>query len=73
MVRQALRRANGKGMVAIGGVGAAGVKEVLDWLWDVGLQDPYPILYEFIHLEAVDAGIMAMVAGFWIWLARRAK
>ena len=56
--------------LAMGG-GAAGVKEVLDWLWGVGLKYDYPILYEGLHLGPVDAGIMAIIAGFFVWVGRK--
>ena len=63
---------NGIGSAAGLGVGASGTKEVLDWLWEIiRYEDRY--LYEFIHLTAVDAGIMAMITSFFVWIGGRRK
>ena len=72
-ITQENQRAAGKKEAAnplILGVGAAGLKEILDWLWDVGIESSHPILYEFLHLEPVDAGIMAIIAGFFVWVGK---
>ncbi len=62
----------GIGSAAGLGVGASGTKEVLDWLWEIiRYEDRY--LYEFIHLTAVDAGIMAMITSFFVWIGGRRK
>ena len=66
---QAARNGGGKAVTA--GIGVSGAKEVLDWLWEVGLQVSYPILYEFIHLQFVDAAIMAGMVTAGAWLAGR--
>lgn len=52
------------------GVAASGTKEVLDWLWEI-MRPKFPYLYDFIHLDAIDAGIMAMITGFFVWLGGR--
>ena len=52
------------------GVAASGTKEVFDWLWEV-MKPNAPYLYDFLHLDGVDAGIMAMISAFFVWLGGR--
>jgi hypothetical protein len=54
------------------GVAASGTKEVLDWLWEI-IRYEDPFLYDFIHLDAIDAGIMAMITSFFVWIGGRKK
>ena len=54
------------------GVAASGTKEVLDWLWGI-MQPKFPYLYDFLHLDAVDAGIMAMITSFFVWIGGRKR
>ena len=54
------------------GVAASGTKEVLDWLWEI-MQPKFPFLYDFLHLDPIDAGIMAMISAFFVWLGGRQK
>ena len=65
------KAAGGQTSPLILGVGASGVKEVLDWLWSTGLEHTRPTLYEFMHLEPVDAAIMAIISGCFICIGRR--
>jgi len=60
----------GVGSAAGLGVAASGTKEVLDWLWEI-MHPTYPYLYDFLHLDGVDAGIMAMISAFFVWLGGR--
>ena len=52
------------------GVAASGTKEVLDWLWEI-MRPNAPHLYDLLHLDGVDAGIMAMISAFFVWLGGR--
>ena len=61
---------NGGGKAVMAGVSISGAKEVLDFIWDAGLSQTYPILYDFIHLQFIDAAIMAFLATCGAWLAR---
>jgi hypothetical protein len=61
---------SGVGGAAGLGVAASGTKEVLDWLWEI-MRPQFPYLYDFLHLDAVDAGIMAMITGVFVWLGGR--
>ena len=61
---------SGVGGAAGLGVAASGTKEVLDWLWEV-MRPNAPYLYDFLHLDGVDAGIMAMISAFFVWLGGR--
>ena len=54
------------------GVAASGTKEVLDWLWEI-MRPKFPFLYDFLHLDPIDAGIMAMVSAFFVWIGGRKK
>ena len=62
----------GGGSAAGLGVAASGTKEVLDWLWEI-MRPQAPYLYDFLHLDGVDAGIMAMITSFFVWLGGRKK
>jgi hypothetical protein len=62
----------GVGSAAGLGVAASGTKEVLDWLWEI-MRPQAPYLYDFLHLDGVDAGIMAMITSFFVWLGGRKK
>ena len=61
---------SGVGGAAGLGVAASGTKEVLDWLWEI-MRPKFPYLYDFLHLDGVDAGIMAMISAFFVWLGGR--
>ena len=61
---------SGVGGAAGLGVAASGTKEVLDWLWEI-MRPKFPYLYDFLHLDAIDAGIMAMISAFFVWLGGR--
>ena len=61
---------NGGGKAVMAGISVSGSKEVLDFVWDAGLQYSYPILYDFIHLQFIDACIMAGLATAGAWLSR---
>jgi len=63
---------SGVGGAAGLGVAASGTKEVLDWLWEI-IRYEDPFLYDFIHLDPVDAGIMAMITSFFVWIGGRRK
>ena len=63
---------SGVGGAAGLGVAASGTKEVLDWLWEI-MRPKFPYLYDFLHLEPIDAGIMAMITGFFVWIGGRKK
>jgi hypothetical protein len=60
----------GVGSAAGLGVAASGTKEVLDWLWEI-MRPQAPYLYDFLHLDGVDAGIMAMITSFFVWIGGR--
>ena len=62
----------GIGSAAGLGVEASGTKEVLDWLWEI-MRHKDPFLYDFLHLDPVDAGIMAMITSFFVWIGGRRK
>ena len=62
----------GIGSAAGLGVAASGTKEVLDWLWEIMRYEDL-FLYDFLHLDPVDAGIMAMITSFFVWIGGRKK
>ena len=68
--RPAASANSGLGGAAGLGVAASGTKEVLDWLWEI-MRPKFPYLYDFLHLDSVDAGIMAMISAFFVWLGGR--
>ena len=54
---------------------AAGIKEAIDFIFRRGLSAPWqhPDLYEFLTLDGVDAGIMAIITAAVIWVVRGSK